>query len=310
MPNTQVTTQGSLSAEMKTYYDRVLLVRAIAEFVFSQFAQERPLARGNGKTIEFRRFASLTPALTPLSEGVTPTGDSLSTSAITATINQYGNYVEGSDMVQLTTLDPVLTETAQLLGENAGDTINKIVRAILFAGTTVQYAANRASRVTVAAGDLLTVLEVRKARRTLKRNKAKPIAGNDYVAFVNEGAVFDLQSDTNWVAANQYAGSQAIFDGEIGRIYGVRFVESTENLVFTGAGAAGIDVNATVMFGRDAFGLIPLEGGNLEMIFKALGSSGSADPLNQRWTSGWKNSFTAKILNDAFMVRIEHAISG
>lgn len=310
MPPTQLTTQGSLSPEMKTYYDRVLLARAVAEFVFGRFAQNRPLARGNGKTIEFRRFSSLTPAITPLTEGFTPTGDSLTATAITATINQYGNFVEGSDLLNLTAFDPVLTETAQLLGENAADTMNRIIRAILFAGTTVQYANNRASRVTVAAGDNLTVLEIRKARRTLKRNKAKPIAGNDYVAFVNEGAVFDLQSDTNWVNANQYAGSQAIFDGEIGRMYGIRFVESTENLVFTAGGAAGVDVNATVVMGRDSFGMIPLEGGDLEMIFKQLGSSGTADPLNQRWTSAWKSSFTAKILNDLFMVRIEHTISG
>lgn len=310
MTPTQVTTQGSLSVEMKTYYDRVLLQRAIAEFVFDQFAQRRPLGRGQGKTIEFRKFNSLTPATTPLTEGVTPTGDSLTASAITATIAQYGNYVEGSDILDLTAFDPLLTETAQLLGENAADTLNRIVRAVLFAGTNVQYANNRASRVTVAAGDVLTVLEIRKARRTLRRNKVKPLVGNDYVAFVNEGAVFDLQSDSDWKTPSQYSAVQQIFDGEIGRLYGVRFIESTENLVFTGAGASGIDVNATVVLGQDAYGIIPLEGASLEFIFKQIGSAGAADPLNQRWTSGWKNSFATKILNDLNMVRIEHAISG
>lgn len=305
----QVTTQGSLTAEAKTFYDRVLLERAVAMFVFAQFAQRRPLMRGNGKTIEFRKFASLTPSITPLTEGVTPSGDSLSVSAITATIAQYGNYVKGSDLLDLTSIDPILTETAMLLGENAADTLNRVVRGILFAGTSVQYANGRVSRVTVAAGDVLTVLEIRKAVRSLKRNKARPLDGRNYVAFVNEGAVFDLQSDTNWVNAAQYAGAEQVFTGELGRIFGVRFVESTENPVFAGAGAGGIDVHATTVLGANAYGMIPLEGADLEFIFKSLGSSGTSDPLNQLWTIGWKNSFAAKILQELFMVRIEHAIS-
>ena len=310
MPPTQVTTQGSLSAEMKTYYDRMLLERALPELVFGMFAQNRPLARRQGKIIEFRKFSALAKATTPITEGVTPTGNSLTVTAITAPLAQYGDYIEGSDLLDLTAIDPILQETAQLLGEQAGQTINQLIRDVLFAGTSVQYANNRVSRVTVAAGDNLTVTEVRKARRTLKKQNAKPVIGGDYVGFVTPSGVYDLQSDSNWQAANQYAGSERIFSGEVGRIYGVRFIESTENTIYTGAGAAGIDVHATLIMGANAFGKVPLEGGDLEFVFKGLGSAGAADPLNQRWTSGWKNTFTSKILNDLFQVRIEHAVSG
>lgn len=307
----QTTTQGSLSAEMKTYYDRVLLERAIPMLVFSAFGQPKPLARRNGKSIEFRKFNSLGASITPLTEGVTPLGNSLSVTAITAALSQHGDYVEGSDLLNLTALDPVLQETSELLGEQAGDSMNRIVRDIIFAGTNVQYANNRTSRATVAAGDNLSVLEVRKAVRTLKNNKVKPVAGNYYVAFVTPDSVFDLQSDPKWEAAAQYAGSEQIFSGEIGRIFGVRFIESTENPVYAGAGAGtpGIDVHSTLVVGRDAYGIVPLEGAGLEFILKALGSSGAADPLDQRWTSGWKVTFTAKILNDLNMVRVEHAVS-
>jgi N4-gp56 family major capsid protein len=309
---TQVTTQASLSPEMKVYYDRVLLENAKPVLVHAQFGQRRPLARGNGKTIEFRRFSPLGVSTTPLTEGVTPAGNSLNVTAITATINQYGDYIEGSDILNLTAIDPILTETNQLLGNQAGESVDRIIREILHTGTNVQYANGRTARNLVAAGDNLTVDEIRKAVRTLKKNKARPINGGDYVALVNPSTTFDLQSDAKWQNASQYAGSQQIFSGEIGRIYGVRFVESTETKVFAaaGAGTPAIDVNSTLVLGQNAYGVIPLEGQNLESIFKTLGSSGTADPLNQRWTSGWKAAFTAMILNDLFMVRIEHAVSG
>lgn len=309
MAVTQVTTQGSLAAEAKTFYDRQLLERALPELVHAEFAQKRPLARRSGKTIEFRKFTALTPAVTPLTEGVTPAGSALAATAITASVNQYGDFVEGSDLLELTSIDPILSETADLLGEQAGLTLDRIVREVLAAGTSVQYAAGRVSRVTVAAADVLTVLEIRKAVRFLKNQKARPVASGDYVAFVNPNTTFDLQSDSNWKDPHVYSDTTNIYNGEIGRLYGVRFIESTETKVFTGAGAAGIDVNATIVLGANAYGMIPLEGGDLDFIFKNLGESGTADPLNQRWTSGWKVSTAAKILNDLFMVRIEHSAS-
>lgn len=307
---TQATTTSALSEEMKTFYDRTLLERALPVLVHGQFGQNRPLPRNGGKTIEFRRFNVLSAKTTALTEGVTPDGDNLDTVAVTATIAQYGNYIQGSDLLDLTAFDPVLTETAQLLGEQAGLSMDHIVRDILAAGTTVQYAAGRASRVTVAAGDNLTVAEIRKAVRTLKRNKARGVAGGDFVAIVEPGATYDLQSDSDWKTPSQYSAVQQIFSGEIGRLYGVRFVETTEAVTFAGEGASGIDVYGTIILGANAYGMVPLEGAGLEFLFKPTGSAGTADPLDQRWTSGWKTAFTAKILQDLYMLRIEHSVSG
>lgn len=305
-----VTTDGGLSAEVKTFYDRVLLERAVPVAVHAQFGQERPIPKGQGKSIEFRRFSSLSPATTPLTEGTTPAGGTLTATAITATLAQYGSFIEGSDLLDLVAIDPILTETAQLLGEQAGESIDKVVRDVLATGSTVQYANGRASRATVVAGDNLTVTEVRKAVRTLKKNKAKPFPGGDFIGIVGPSAVYDLQSDAAWKDASQYAGSEQIFSGEVGRLYGVRFIETTENKVFTGAGGGGIDVHASLILGANAYGISPLSGQNLEFIFKPLGSSGTADPLNQRWTSSWKSAFVAKILQDLYLIRVEHAVSG
>lgn len=308
---TQTTGTGTLSPTIQTYYDKKLLARLIANFVHLQFGQKRPVPKGSGKTIDFRKFSSLAAATTALTEGVTPSGNAITITNVTATVNQYGDYIEVSDVLDMVAIDPVLDEMADVLGEQASDTLDQVVRDILVAGTTVQYAAGRVSRVTVAAGDNLTVNEIRKAVRTLKRNNAKPLDGGDYVAIVEPGTTYDLQGDTKWEEPNKYAGSGRIFSGEIGRLYGVRFIETSNAKKFSGAGASSIDVYATLILGKDAYGIVDIAGsGNVQNIVKPHGSSGTADPLNQRATTGWKALFTAKILQQTAMVRIEHAVSG
>jgi N4-gp56 family major capsid protein len=308
MATTQTT--AIVTNEMQTYYDKKLLARMIPNFIHMQWGQKRPIPKAGGNTINFRKFASLTAATTAMTEGVTPAGNSITVTALTASPSQYGDFVQVSDVLDLEAIDPVLDEMATVLGEQASDTLDQVTRDILAAGTTVQYAAGRVSRVTVAAGDNLTVLEIRKAVRTLKRNKAKGVADGDYVAIVEPGATFDLQGDANWISANQYAGSKAIFNGEIGRLYGVRFVETANAKKFAGAGAASIDVYATIILGADAYGIVDVAGsGAVQNIIKPVGSAGSADPLNQRATTGWKALFTAVILQQTAMIRIEHAAS-
>lgn len=308
---TQTTSTTGVLPTIQTYYDKKLLARMIANFVHLQFGQKRPVPKGSGKTIDFRKFSNLAAATTPLTEGVTPSGNAITITNVTATVSQYGDYVEVSDVLDMVAIDPVLDEMADVLGDQASDTLDQIVRDILVAGTSVQYANGRASRVTVAAGDNLTVNEIRKAVRTLKRNNAKPLDGGDYVAIVEPGATYDLQGDTKWEAAAQYAGSKQIFSGEIGRLYGVRFVETSNAKKFAGAGAAAVDVYATLVIGKDAYGIVDIAGsGNVQNIIKPHGSAGTADPLNQRSTTGWKALFTAKILQQTAMVRIEHTVSG
>jgi N4-gp56 family major capsid protein len=309
--STQVTTQSSLSPTMQTYYDKKLLARLLPSLVHLKFAQKKPLPKNGGKTINFRRFSPLAHATTPLTEGVTPAGNSLTITETTATVNQYGDFIELSDVLDLTAIDPVLDEAADLLGEQSAQTLDVIARDILAAGTTVQYANGKLARNAIAATDVLTVLEIRKAVRTLKRNNVKTIDGRNYVAIVEPGATFDLQSDTKWEEAAKYAGSTQLFDGEIGRIFGVRFIETSYAKVFTGAGSGSANVLATLVFGKDAFGMVDIaSSGAVKNIIKAFGSGGTSDPLDQRATSGWKALFTVKILEQLAMVRIEHGVSG
>lgn len=314
MATTMTTGTAGLSPTMVTYYDKQLLENMKPYLVHTKYGQSRPLPKNQGKIINFRKMDPLSPALTALTEGVTPDGNSASMTEITAQINQYGDFIEFSDLVELTAIDPLLDEYTELNAQQGAETLDVLARDILHAGTTVQYAAGRASRVTVAAGDVLTVDEVRKAVKTLKNNKAKPAVNRNgrgyYVAIVSPNTTYDLQSDAKWIDIQKYENSEkGLLTGEIGRAYGVIFVETTQAKLFAGEGAVGIDVESTLILGKDAYGVVELEGnGAVKSIYKGLGSSGTADALDQRQTIGWKvMGFTAKILQDLFMIRIEHA---
>lgn len=309
MPVTTQTYAG-LTAEQKTFYDRALLTRLVPNLVFAKYGQKKSAPKREGDTINFRRFNSLTAATTPLTEGVTPNGNTLAITAITATVAQYGDFVQISDKLDMLGIDPVLTETAQVLGEQAALTIDTIVRNEVTAGTNVQYASTANSRVTVAKTMVLNGTEIKRAVRTLRKANAKPLEGGAYIGIVGPEGEFDLMSDPLWQDVSKYSASSQIFDGEIGKLYGVRFIRTSNNPIFAGAGASGADVHATMIIGADSYGVVDIAGGSKpEMIVKPHGSAGTADPLNQVSTSGWKSLFTAKRLQELSMVRIEHGVS-
>ena len=390
--NTNVTTDASvgndLSPEMKTYYSTYLIRLAEPLLVHDQFGQKHPIPKNGGKTIEFRKYDSLPKALTPLTEGVTPSGQNLNVSTVTATIAQYGGYVELSDLLMLTAIDNNLMEATRLIADQAGRTLDTITREVLVGGTNVQYAAgSRTTRTNLVGGeasgnDYLTVDCIRRAVRTLKVQNAKRINGY-YVAIIHPDVSYDLVNDPKWEAVKDYDPSDW-YEGEIGRIAGVRFVETTEAKVFASddlasdsrniavngavsnsktvnfdggtvannalkgrkvqfydatngwqvgevasnttsaltmkdnitladnaviypgeAGKGGRTVYATLVIAADAYGVTEVEGGGLQHIVKQLGSAGTADPLNQRATVGWKATKTAERLVEQYMVRIE-----
>lgn len=307
----QHTGSAGLSAEMKTFYDRVLLERALPVLLHNQFGQTKTIPSNAGKIIEFRRFATLGTATTPLTEGVPPTLKDLTVTATTATIAQYGDAVGFTDLVSTTTIDNVLTETTALLGEEAGETIDELLRDILNQGTTVilsSTASASANRAAISTGDIISVLELRKVVRQLTINRAKKINGY-YQAIIHPRVAFDLQSTNEWVTANQYAQSGRQFDGSLGELYGVKFWVTDKAKVFTGLGEGGIDVYSTLFFGQNAYGVVALDGHSLKSFYKPLGSAGTADPVDQQQSMGWKVAFGAKILNEAYMLRYECAAS-
>ena len=302
----------TLSAEMKIYYDDVLLDNAKPNLVHDQFGQKRPIPANSGKTIEFRRYKSLPKALTALTEGVTPDPNSLTVTTVTATIAQYGDWISMSDVLLLTAIDNNLVEAVQLLGDQAGRTLDTITREVINAGTNVLYAPNGTDAVTsrgaLTAESKLTAQVVMKAAAVLKGANAQTF-DNDFVAIVHPYVAYDLMQDEGWKDAHKYTTPENIYEGELGKIGRVRFVESTEAKIWEKAGASNASVFSTLVIGKNAYGVTEVEGGGLETIVKQKGSAGTADPLDQRASAGWKAIKTAEILSDEFMVRVESSSS-
>lgn len=381
----QVTTQPSLSAEMKTFYDMRLIDEASPMLVHEQFGQKRPIPQGSGKTIEFRKFSPLPKALVPLTEGVTPSGNSLEVTNMTATVEQFGDFIVQSDVLELTAIDNTILEATKLLGRQAGLTMDTIVRNVMNSGTNVSYAPKISgstetevtSRKDLDKTAKLTVDVVQRIVAKLRAQNAPTING-DYVAIIHPYVAYDLMRDPEWIDAHKYSTPENIYTGEIGKIGGVRFVQSTEAKIFapkikgkvktavssagtsitvegnlptmtgvsvpcylggnintitaiaeasdgvytvtlgTAATAAvgdilvdregtadGLAVFSCLFLGDGAYGVTEVTGGGLQTIIKQKGSAGTADPLDQRSSVGWKGLKTAKILVDNYLVRCE-----
>lgn len=380
---------NDLSPEMKTFYDMTLIDEAQAQLVHDQFGQKRPIPKGSGKTIEFRKFAPLNKALTPLSEGVTPDGNNLTVTAMTATVAQYGDYITQSDVLELTALDNTILEATKLLGRQAGLTLDTVTRNVLQSGTNVSFAPAWSGGVEVEvtkrsdleSTSVVTVDLIKQIVAKLRAVNAPTING-DYVGIIHPYVAYDIMSDPMWIDSHQYAQPTELYEGEIGKIGGVRFVQSTEAKIYNAEGeeydlatnghtltlasditgavtsisvnetpdasvegryisingiaakvtaiagttltvestdfgdvAAGTVINPTecaggavfgsLFLGSGAYGVTEITGGGLQTIVKQKGSAGTADPLDQRSSVGWKAIKTAKILIGDYLIRVE-----
>lgn len=392
--NTNTSTQTGagqdLTPEMKTYYDKNLIRYAKVLLVHDQFGQKKPIPKRGGKVVEFRKRDPLPKACNPLTEGVTPDGRRIEVKAQTATVDQFGDYITTSDILELTAIDPIINDNLRDLADQSGRTLDTITRDIINTGTNVLYGeGTKLARHLLVGGetsgnDYANVTMVKKAAKILKRYLAKK-KGDSYVAIIHPDVSYHLTEDPKWQSVTNY-NPKNWYEGEIGKIEGVRFVETTEAKIFhaedlsagardltvasltgkkfvidevltaadatalvgrkiivkgvlytvasaeagaagaatitvsetvTGtpgdgdvvypgeAGAKGRDVYSTLFIGEDAYGVTSIEGGGLQNIVKAKGSAGTADPLDQRSTQGWKAIKGATILTEAYMVRLE-----
>ena len=239
--NGAVTNPSALSAEMKTFYDKTLITLAGANLIHEQFGQKRPIPKNGGKTIEFRKFSRLPKALKPITEGVTPDGNKFNVTAVSCTVDQYGDYIEQTDMLELTAVDNTIVEATKELASQAGVTLDTVVRNELNGGTNVMYAprvedgteTEILSREDITKDCKLRVKDIFRAAAQLKAVNA-PKIGGAYVAIVHPYVAYDLMQEAGeqWVSIQKYLSPENLLKGEIGTLGGVRFVESTEAKVF------------------------------------------------------------------------------
>ena len=305
-------TTATMSKEMKTFYEKRLIDQAEPRLVHDQFADYYPVPQNGGKTIEFRKYDSLPKASTPLTEGVTPNGQALNVTTITSDLHQYGGWTPLTDVLQMTAIDNTVVQATRVLASQAGRTMDSITRDVLAGGTNVIYApkigeggAETAvtSRATLDATCQLTSDLIARAATQLKAMNADPI-GTSFVGIIHPYVAYELRRDPDWIDVHKYAQPDEIYNGEIGTLHGVRFVETSEAKIWKGTGCpAGLAVFSTLILGAHAYGSTEIEGGGLEHIVKQLGYGD--DPLNQRASVGWKAHKTAERLVEQYMVRIE-----
>ena len=201
----------------KTFYDRNLLETAKTQLCYANFGQKRPIPRASGKTVEWRRWKLFDPdAVSTLVEGQTPDSQDIGQTKVEATVAQYGAYVEFSDLLELTAFDPVINDTAELLGEQLGIFTDHLVRDVMSATTTKQIANGRVSTANLTSTDVLTVAEIRKAVRTLKKNKARMFGNGKrphFICICDPDATYDLQSDSLWQDVSKYSNAEQIYQG-------------------------------------------------------------------------------------------------
>lgn len=385
--NVNTTTASGMSPVMEAVLNRYVLESNKTKRKYTKFGQSVDIPAGKTKTVAFDKLSPLPKASVPLSEGVTPTGAAVHITRIKGEPEQFGNYVAYSDQLDFFAHDPspeVLKYT-ELLTENQLETFEHLDAMELASGLNVFYSGEAQSRSELT--EPLTVRDVRRAVTSLKRNKVQPADGTDYIAFVHPDVVFNIWNDEEWRQPHTYADTKQLYDGEIGRLFGVRFIEDPDAYVFRGtpflgkydeltvvkvektakrifiaetitssevssyaskkiligdkkytissatAGDSGTayftiteslsnaviepdmkiypgdgavggkNVYATVIVGKNAFGTAGDK--SVQIINKSLGSAGSADPLNQRGTVGWKGYRFCKILEQSKMLRIE-----
>lgn len=302
-------TLTALTNEQKTFYERVLLDRLKPNLVFYNYGEKKKVPKNEGLTINFRRFDALEPNTTALTEGTTPTGKSISVSKVEATLKQYGDFIVTTDVIDLAAIDKVVVETTENLGEQAGASIDKIISDVVTKGTNVMY-ANGAATSAVGADNVVTSTLIKKCVRTLRANNVKPYEGGYYIGIIHPNVAYDIMNDPLWEDVSKYNGGQAIVAGEVGRLAGVKFVESTYAPIKESAGANSADVYCSMIFGKGFYAIPDLDGkAKPEIIVKPLGSSGTADPLDQRSSVGWKAFFTAVRLNELCGIRLESGVT-
>lgn len=311
---TNVTDHNQLSAEDKTFYERALLQRLLPSLMFYNDAEKKKLPKNSGTTMNFRKFDSLTAPSSSLTEGVTPDGNNLTVSTITAKIAQEGDFVQITDLIQMTGIDPVLTETSELLGEEAGLVVDTRIQTAISKGTNVYFAGGATTRAGLESASTknLTGDDIKKIVRKLKNANAKRFSDGFYHMVVDPDIAYDLMNDSAWVDVSKYARPEQMVKGELGKMHGMKFYETTNLKIVDSSDTAQskISVHQAYAYGKGAYSCVNLENGagKPEIIVKPNGSAGTGDPLNQRATAGWKSAFTAVITQPLALVRVETGV--
>lgn len=303
----------TLTIENKTFYEKTLLKRLKDSYVLFDYGKKAVLPKHHGDTISWRKFKKFEIPTASLTEGVTPTPvNKLTPIEFKARLTQEGDYIELTDLLDYEGIDPVITETSELFGEQIAEKVDSLIRGVLLSGVNVYYGGQKTARTALTASDTLKLDDLNRMNAILKKYKVKPFDGGKYVLLVSPEVHYDLlkiTSDNNsFIDIAKYAKTESVLTGEVGTVLGFKIV--VDNAVTNVAGSNSVVVHQCIALGKDAFGVVMLEGdtNSPNIIHKPLGSGGVNDPLDQKQTLGWKiNGFATRILYDEAVMRVEVA---
>jgi len=306
---------AGMTEEIRQYYDMKMLSTLLPRLVFWSYGELHPIPANQGKSINLRRFENITitAGSYTLTEGTPPTETQATISSITATISQYGQYSKISDLLETQAIDPILEDFSVRYGEAMAKGIDIVVRDIVDATTTLQY-ADAATVVgtsgvgAVGSGAYLDAAELLEAKRTLARADVEPAVEGKFICFIHPDNTKDLFEDEDIVDSFQYAanrgGDNPLFTGNLGDWMGIRFVESSQVNIVSSYGMSGADIYEVVMCGKGAYAVTELSAQSARLIVHPRGSGGHTDPLEQYSTVGWKAALTSVILDQTRLVKI------
>lgn len=314
---------GQLSQEVMSYLDKDFLKKSLQQNPHRVGFKLKSHTQNSGKTITWVRqdVPTTTGATTAVTEGTTPTAIDLTNNTVSATLAVYGRHTVVSDLLNYTSIDEAANEKKDTMASHASAVADTLARELLYTGSTVQFANGRSTLAGVVAGDNLTSTEVRKAVRALKKNNALSYEDGYFIGKVGPDTSFDLMGDTTWVNAHTYKDGQELYAGELGKLYGVRFVECSSNQKSEmSGGTPDISIYSNFIHGQQAFGAVNLEGApkaansnergrrNMQLIVKQdTGNNDTSNPLNLYFTIGWKFVDALATLNSTWSVNIKTA---
>jgi len=299
-------TTSTLSQLMQTYYDKLFIETAKHWLIHEEGSQSRPLPQGEGKIVYFQRYTPLDIITAQITEGSNPSAVNLSATNVSGTVSEFGSYTSISKLLKLTAVDPKMKGAVEVMAQNAGESRDQMVREKgLVASNTDQFAGSKASLSLVAITDTLSASEIRRAVRTLKVNKAMRYKDGYFIGKVAPYTSYDLMGDSTWVNAHTYKDGMELYKGELGRLHGVRFLETTNWKETANGGASSADIIHTFVHGREAFGVTDLNGDERKVYVKTPGPNSTDNPVDRFSTVGWAMSFVPVPLVSDWIIEIK-----
>lgn len=298
-------TTATLTDDVKLAYEAKYLSRAKHILIHKEGLQSKTVKKGDGKVVRFTKYTPLATATTPLTEGSNPSEVDFSTTTVDASLAEYGNVAKISKRLSLVSIDTDGAEKADVMGQNMAETLDELTRNALYSGATAQLANGKAALSDLSASDTFDSDEVRKAVRTLKKNKARRYKDGFFLGKIGPDSSYDLMGDSTWVNAKVYSDVQGLYMGEIGKLHGVRFLETTNQK----SEASTVTVYSNFIHGEDAAGVLDLEKDMPKLYVKVPGPQDTSNPTDRYSTMGWAGSFVAKTLIATWIINVKSGVT-